>query len=165
MSLKDKLRNIFNDNYATDDEYDMDHYDDEESDDDYEESIQPTAPVSSFRQPKPASGYGAMSSRQSSMKVVVIEPKVFEDSENITNQLRDLRPVVINFEKTDPHETARIVDFVSGATYALDGKIQKIGENIFICVPMNITIDCNDKTTYSDLAGSTLAWKEPKAEQ
>lgn len=30
---------------------------------------------------------------------------------------------------------------------------------------MNITIDCNDKTTYSDLAGSTLAWKEPKAEQ
>ncbi len=52
-----------------------------------------------------------MTQRPTAMKVVVIEPKVFEDSENITHQLRDMRPVLINFENTDPHEAARIVDF------------------------------------------------------
>ena len=44
-----------------------------------------------------------MTQRPTAMKVVVIEPKVFEDSENITHQLRDMRPVLINFENTDPH--------------------------------------------------------------
>ena len=82
--------------------------------------------------------------RPTAMKVVVIEPKVFEDSENITHQLRDMRPVLINFENTDPHEAARIVDFVSGATFALDGKLEKVGKDIFMCVPVNISIDYSD---------------------
>ena len=47
-----------------------------------------------------------MTQRPTAMKVVVIEPKVFEDSESITHQLRDMRPVLINFENTDPHEAA-----------------------------------------------------------
>ena len=85
-----------------------------------------------------------MTQRPTAMKVVVIEPKVFEDSENITHQLRDMRPVLINFENTDPHEAARIVDFVSGATYALDGKLEKVGKDIFMFVPVNISIDSND---------------------
>jgi len=52
--------------------------------------------------------------------------------------------VLINFENTDPHEAARIVDFVSGATFALDGKLEKVGKDIFMCVPVNISIDYSD---------------------
>ena len=72
-----------------------------------------------------------------------------------------MRPVVINFENTDPHEAARIVDFVSGATFALDGKLEKIGKDIFICVPVNVTVDYTDKE-YTEISDK-LAWKEPQA--
>ena len=117
-------------------------------------------PVASAARPK-TGGYNTVAQRSSGMKVVIVEPKAFDDSENITNQLRDMRPVVINFENTDPHEAARIVDFVSGATFALDGKLEKIGKDIFICVPVNVTVDYTDKE-YTEISDK-LAWKEPQA--
>ena len=68
-----------------------------------------------------------MTQRPTAMKVVVIEPKVFEDSEKYyTSNCATCVLYSINFENTDPHEAARIVDFVSGATFALDGKLEKV---------------------------------------
>ena len=167
MALKDSwnsVKNFFGGNQ--DDGYEYEEY----SDDTYEEEFQqpvvtaPVAggngPVASAAQPK-TGGYNTVAQRSSGMKVVIVEPKAFEDSENIANQLRDMRPVVINFENTDPHEAARIVDFVSGATFALDGKLEKIGKDIFICVPVNVTVDYTDKE-YTEISDK-LAWKEPQA--
>lgn len=167
MALKDSwnsVKNFFGGNQ--DDGYEYEEY----SDDTYEEEFQqpvvtaPVAggngPVASAAHPK-IGGYNTVAQRSSGMKVVIVEPKAFEDSENIANQLRDMRPVVINFENTDPHEAARIVDFVSGATFALDGKLEKIGKDIFICVPVNVTVDYTDKE-YTEISDK-LAWKEPQA--
>ena len=167
MALKDSwnsVKNFFGGNQ--DDGYEYE----ECSDDTYEEEFQQpvvTAPVAGGNGPvasavKPKTGgYNTVAQRSSGMKVVIVEPKAFEDSENIANQLRDMRPVVINFENTDPHEAARIVDFVSGATFALDGKLEKIGKDIFICVPVNVTVDYTDKE-YTEISDK-LAWKEPQA--
>ena len=167
MALKDSwnsVKNFFGGNQ--DDGYEYEEY----SDDTYEEEFQQpvvTAPVAGSNGPvasavKPKTGgYNTVAQRSSGMKVVIVEPKAFEDSENIANQLRDMRPVVINFENTDPHEAARIVDFVSGATFALDGKLEKIGKDIFICVPVNVTVDYTDKE-YTEISDK-LAWKEPQA--
>ena len=167
MALKDSwnsVKNFFGGNQ--DDGYEYEEY----SDDTYEEEYQQpvvTAPVAGGNGPvasavKPKTGgYNTVAQRSSGMKVVIVEPKAFEDSENIANQLRDMRPVVINFENTDPHEAARIVDFVSGATFALDGKLEKIGKDIFICVPVNVTVDYTDKE-YTEISDK-LAWKEPQA--
>ncbi len=167
MALKDSwnsVKNFFGGNQ--DDGYEYEEY----SDDTYEEEFQQpvvTAPVAGGNGPvasaiKPKTGgYNTVAQRSSGMKVVIVEPKAFEDSENIANQLRDMRPVVINFENTDPHEAARIVDFVSGATFALDGKLEKIGKDIFICVPVNVTVDYTDKE-YTEISDK-LAWKEPQA--
>ena len=167
MALKDSwnsVKNFFGGNQ--DGGYEYEEY----SDDTYEEEFQQpvvTAPVAGGNGPvasavKPKTGgYNTVAQRSSGMKVVIVEPKAFEDSEHITNQLRDMRPVVINFENTDPHEAARIVDFVSGATFALDGKLEKIGKDIFICVPVNVTVDYTDKE-YTELSDK-LAWKEPQA--
>ncbi len=167
MALKDSwnsVKNFFGGNQ--DDGYEYEEY----SDDTYEEEFQQpvvTAPVAGGNGPvasavKPKTGgYNTVAQRSSGMKVVIVEPKAFEDSENIANQLRDMRPVVINFENTDPHEAARIVDFVSGATFALDGKLEKIGKDIFICVPVNVTVDYTDKD-YTEISDK-LAWKEPQA--
>ena len=167
MALKDSwnsVKNFFGGNQ--DDGYEYEEY----SDDTYEEEFQqpvvtaPMAggngPVASAVKPK-TGGYNTVAQRSSGMKVVIVEPKAFEDSENIANPLRDMRPVVINFENTDPHEAARIVDFVSGATFALDGKLEKIGKDIFICVPVNVTVDYTDKE-YTEISDK-LAWKEPQA--
>ena len=160
----DKAKNLFLG--KNDDDYEYDDYD-YEDDEEYEAEpapVAPAAPVSGASEfhPRKVGGQSTMTQRPTAMKVVVIEPKVFEDSENITHQLRDMRPVLINFENTDPHEAARIVDFVSGATFALDGKLEKVGKDIFMCVPVNISIDHNEKANMADL-NSQFTWEQPKA--
>ena len=52
------------------------------------------------------------------MKVIVIEPKGFDDAQQVANCMREKRPVVINFEHTEPEAAKRIIDFISGTTYA-----------------------------------------------
>ena len=74
------------------------------------------------------------------MKVIVIEPKSFDDAQQVANCLREKRPVVINFENTDADAAKRIIDFISGTTYALNGEIKKVGRNVFLCAPSNVNV-------------------------
>ncbi len=158
MSLKDMWNNMKNTFITTD----VDDYDEYEE---LEETVQtaqtPSTNANSSFRPAKAGAYTTTVQRPTAMKVVVVEPKVFEDSEMIANNLRDLHPVVINFENTDAHEAARIVDFISGSTFSLDGRLEKIGKDIFLCVPNNISVDFTDKA-YGDLS-DRLTWKEPRA--
>lgn len=91
------------------------------------------------------------------LKMMIVEPETFDDAQGIADYLRDRKPVVINFESTEPDITKRVVDFVSGATYAVDGNIQKVGRDIFLCVPSNVSVD-RGKHDYDDFA-SALTWK------
>lgn len=77
---------------------------------------------------------------RSRMKVVVIEPKSFDDVQQVANCLKEKMPVIINFEHTDAEEAHRIIDFISGATYAIAGDIKKAGHNVFLCVPNNVSV-------------------------
>lgn len=164
MGLKDSWDNIKNIFSAdNEDEYDEgyeDEYEDENANTTVNPTVAPAAPAAanSFR-PSKSGGYNTAALRPTALKVVVVEPKSFDAAETITNNLRDMRPVVINFESTDPHDAARIVDFVSGATYALDGKLEKIGKDIFICAPNNVSVDYSDKS-YTTVADN-FTWKEP----
>lgn len=164
MTWWQKFLDMFKNN-TNDSDYEDDVYEDGD-DVEYDDEPEQVAPASTttnnsaFRAARPG-GYNTVAQRSTAMRVVIIEPVDYEkDSENIANQLRDMRPVVINFEQTDAHHAARIIDFVSGATYALDGTFRKIGEKIYICVPSNVTVDTTDKN-YADLS-ETLAWKEPQ---
>ena len=74
------------------------------------------------------------------MKVIVIEPKTFDDAHQVANNLREKKPVVINFEKTEAEDAKRIIDFISGTTYALNGEIKKVGHNVFLCAPSNVNV-------------------------
>lgn len=74
------------------------------------------------------------------MKVVVIEPKSFDDAQQVANSLREKKPVVINFENTEAEAAKRIIDFISGTTYALNGDIKKVGHNVFLCAPNNVNV-------------------------
>lgn len=77
---------------------------------------------------------------QKQVKVIVIEPSSFEEAQSIADQLRNRRAVIVNLENADRNLAKRIVDFVSGATYALGGNLQKVGAGIFLFVPTNVDI-------------------------
>ena len=93
----------------------------------------------------------AASARESSsvtnmkMKVIVIEPKTFDDAQQVANNLREKKPVVINFEKTEADDAKRIIDFISGTTYALNGEIKKVGHNVFLCAPSNVNVSYTEE--------------------
>lgn len=79
------------------------------------------------------------------MKVVVIEPQTFDDAQQVANNLREKKPVVINFEKTEAEDAKRIIDFISGTTYALNGEIKKVGHNVFLCAPSNVNVSYTEE--------------------
>jgi len=74
------------------------------------------------------------------MKVVLVEPTEFEQVQSICDDLRSKKPSVINFENLDKDTAKRMVDFISGAVYALNGTIQKISNGIVIVAPANVDI-------------------------
>jgi cell division inhibitor SepF len=77
---------------------------------------------------------------QRQVKVVVAEPRVFEEVQGIADNLKNRCPVIINLEKAEPELAKRVVDFVSGAAYALNGTMQKVGSGMFLFVPNNMDI-------------------------
>lgn len=74
------------------------------------------------------------------MKVVVVEPTNYDEVQDICNNLKSKKPIIINFENIDKDVARRMVDFISGAVFALDGTIQKVSNGIVIVAPSNVDI-------------------------
>lgn len=81
-----------------------------------------------------------------SIKVVVCEPTTFDEAQNIADNLKNRRQVVVNMENTPPELRQRITDFVSGTTYALDGHYHKLGDNIVLFAPSNVEISVDPRS-------------------
>lgn len=115
----------------------------EEPYDDKEQSLRAVEeePVSFQKPPKKNRGQVVSLHTQRQVRVVVIEPTSFDDVPAIADNLKSHRPVIINLEKADADLAKRVVDFVSGTTYALDGSMQKVGKGIFLSVPSNVGIE------------------------
>ncbi|MBU2700223.1 cell division inhibitor SepF [Sporomusaceae bacterium BoRhaA] len=77
---------------------------------------------------------------QKQLKVMVVEPLSFDDAQNVAEYLKNRKPVVVNFEHCEDNLSKRMIDFISGTTYALNGSIQKIGNHIFLCAPNNVDV-------------------------
>jgi len=149
-----------------DDEYDDDEFfDDDEYDDDYEEKPKRslfhkstkdhdkdfdendeeeyTAPVkqkSSFSNNKVTPMRQPARRSSVNMEVCVIKPTSVEDSREITETLLSGRTVILNLEGLDLEIAQRIIDFTSGATFAISGNLQKISNYIFLVTPTNVDI-------------------------
>ena len=76
----------------------------------------------------------------SQFKMVVSQPNTFEDAKDICDHLKNKKPVVINLEGIEKHDAQRIIDFLSGSIYALDGSIQKVSCDIFVIAPNNVDV-------------------------
>lgn len=74
------------------------------------------------------------------LKVVVIQPESFEEAKEIADHLKSKKTVVINLESLEKEIARRMIDFISGGVYALDGSIQKVSSGIFLIAPYNVGI-------------------------
>lgn len=77
------------------------------------------------------------------IKVVVYQPLSFDDTQNIVDNVKNRKPVVVNLENLEIDLAQRVLDFLSGAVYALDGSIQKVSRGIFILAPDNVDVSGN----------------------
>lgn len=75
-----------------------------------------------------------------SMEVCVIKPSIVDDAREITETLLSGRTVILNLEGMDLEVAQRIIDFTSGATFAINGNLQKISNYIFLVTPTNVDI-------------------------
>ena len=74
------------------------------------------------------------------MHVVIFKPESFTDVTAIADELNDKKTVVLNLESCEREVSRRIIDFLTGAVYAVDGSIQKIADRIFLIAPYNVGI-------------------------
>lgn len=91
------------------------------------------------------------------MQVVIIKPECYEDAQEICDQIKTKRPVVVNLEKVEYPVAQRIMDFLSGTCYSLEGSIQRVANNIFIIAPENVDISGDFKEELKT-KGVILPW-------
>lgn len=129
-------------------------YEEDRFEQDYSESrrerMQRTERVSSTSRVVPLRSASTPSSR--ALEVSVMKPTRFDDSQDICDMLVDERVTVVNLEGTELELAQRIMDFVSGAVYSLNGKIHQISNLIFIISPENVDIS-GDYLSYVEQNG------------
>lgn len=82
----------------------------------------------------------SLQSAKKSSKVILVEPRVYAEAQDISEHLKNKKAVVVNLQRIDREQGIRIVDFLSGTVYAIGGDIQRIGTDIFLCVPENVEV-------------------------
>jgi len=91
----------------------------------------------------PLRGAEAIQKITTKFKIVVIEPKAFDECPKLVDSLKARKPVIINLELIENDTARKIFDFLSGATYALNGNVQKIAQNIFVFLPENVDVQAS----------------------
>lgn len=74
-------------------------------------------------------------------KMILVEPRAFSEANQIADHLRKRNAVVVNLRRVTPDQAKRIIDFLGGCLYALQGDIQKLGGGVFLCTPNNVKVD------------------------
>lgn len=92
------------------------------------------------RNVKAANNVVSIHSQKSSNKVVLYEPRSYDEAQEIADHLKNRRSIVVNLQRIRKDQAMRIIDFLSGTVYAVNGTITKLGMNIFMCTPESIEI-------------------------
>ena len=73
-------------------------------------------------------------------KMILLEPRAMSESQQIAYHIKNSDTVVVNLKRVTSDQAKRIIDFLSGTTYAIGGEMQKIGGGIFLCTPKNVSV-------------------------
>ena len=79
-------------------------------------------------------------------KMIVFHPESFDDVRDICDEIKNRRAAIVNLERLDKEEAKRVLDFMMGSTYALNGNVKKVGNGIFVFAPDNIDVAGTDFT-------------------
>lgn len=71
-------------------------------------------------------------------KTILVEPRAFSEAQQIADYLKEQNQVVVNFKRVTSDVSKRIMDFLNGIIYAIEGSMQKLGPGIVICAPKEI---------------------------
>lgn len=142
MGFMDELKKLTRP-YSEEDDEEFDDYEEEEEP--APASAQPKRSVFSSRpaESRPlSSGTGRVVNLNSNpqLQVVLVKPDRFDNVSEVADHLRDKKAIVLNLESTNKDVARRLVDFLSGAAYALDGKIKKVAISTYIITPYNVDI-------------------------
>lgn len=74
-------------------------------------------------------------------KMILFEPRAYSESQQIADYLKNNSAVVVKLQRVTPDQAKRIVDFLSGTLYAINGDLQKLGGGIFLCTPNSINVE------------------------
>ena len=96
-----------------------------------------------------------------SSKMILFEPRAYSESQQIADYLKKRNAVVVNLKRVTPDQAKRIVDFLSGTLYAINGGLQKLGTGIFLCTPNNVDVE----GSITDEAKEKVLKKEYKNEE
>lgn len=77
----------------------------------------------------------ALDRAQNQPSIVVLKPKCFNNTTEVADQIKQRRPVILDVGNLDPEEARRVVDFIAGTVYGLNGDIQKVSGGIFVATP------------------------------
>ena len=73
--------------------------------------------------------------------IKLLEPRAYSESQQIADYLKKKTSVIVNLKRVTPDQGKRIVDFLSGTLYAIEGDLQKLGGGIFLCTPHGMNVD------------------------
>lgn len=82
-----------------------------------------------------------LNSSLSQSEMLIVEPKSFDEALDIVESLRSRKAIIINLKGLEQEQAQRLIDFVAGATHALDGNQERVGEGIFLFSPSNVVIN------------------------
>lgn len=168
MSFWDKMRNMTH--TYSDDEYDdydeeMDSYDEEPASDPAPRTRRPSPFSSAASIPdeeedlgtSPAGTAGGFNGQVLNMntgkqEVVLFHAKTFDDAAKAANELRSRKAVILNMENVDKSLTRRVVDFLSGSVYALDGSVKKVAQATYLFCPHNMDVVGDLENLQSEVA-------------
>ncbi|MBB5178977.1 cell division inhibitor SepF [Planomicrobium koreense] len=148
MSIKNKFKNFF---YL--EEYEEDEQQQQRQQPQQPQRYEKPEPIQSEvrkapkdRRQKPVetttvSNLVSLQSASKSSKMILAEPRVYAEAQDIAENLKNKRAVVVNLQRIEKDQGLRIIDFLSGTVYALGGDIQRIGTDIFLCVPDTVEVD------------------------
>ena len=74
-------------------------------------------------------------------KMILFEPRAYSESQQIADYLKSSNAVIVNLKRVTPDQAKRIVDFLSGTLYAIEGGLQKLGGGIFLCTPSSVPVE------------------------
>lgn len=87
--------------------------------------------------------YGKSFNKDCKNKTILVEPRAFSEAQQIADYLKQKNQVVVNFKRVTSDVSKRIMDFLNGIIYAIDGTMQKLGPGIVLCAPKGFEIEGN----------------------